>query len=126
MLRNAGKKKKGWRFSKDNKHFALAAYKQSPKAYRHYQSFFGGPGRSTVLKHAALVRFEAGINPKLLELIKSSVNNLSENEKCVTIGWDEMSLLSHLDFNSVKDYIDDLLTTVTADKWRLALTRWYS
>lgn len=106
MLRNAGKKKKGWRYTKDNKHFAIAAYKQSPKAYRHYQSFFGGPGRSTIYKHAAFLRLEAGINPKLFELIKSSVNNLSENEKYVTVGWDEMSLLSHLDYNFVKDYID--------------------
>lgn len=106
MLRNSGKKKKGWRFTKDDKHFALAAYKQSPKAYRHYQSFFGGPGKTTIYKHAAFVRFQAGINPKLLEFIKSAVNNLDEKDKYVTVGWDEMSLTTHLDFNSVKDYID--------------------
>lgn len=106
MLRNAGKKKKGWRFTKENKHFALAAYKQSPKAYRHYQSFFGGPGRTTIYKHAAFVRFDAGINPKLMELIKSSVKNLGQTERYVTVGWDEMSLLSHLDYNTVKEYID--------------------
>lgn len=106
MLRNSGKKKQGWRFSKEDKHFALAAYKQSPKAYRHYQSFFGGPGKTTIYKHAAFVRFEAGINPKLMELIRSAVSNLNEIEKHVTVGWDEMSLTTHLDFNSVKDYID--------------------
>lgn len=84
----------------------LAAYKQSPKAYRHYQGFFGGPSKTTIYKHAAFVRFEAGINPKLLEFIKSAVNNLDEDDKYVTVGWDEMSLATHLDFNSVKDYID--------------------
>lgn len=106
MLRNSGKKKKGWRFTKDDKHFALSAYKQSPKAYRHYQGIFGGPGKTTIYKHAAFVKFEAGINPRLLEFIKSAVKNLSEEEKYVTVAWDEMSLQTHLDFNSVKDYID--------------------
>lgn len=106
MLRNAGKKKKGWRFNKDDKNFALAAYKQSPKAYRHYRAFYGGPGKTSIYKHSAFVRFEAGINPKLLEFIKSSVDNMKEAEKYVTIAWDEMSLQTHLDFNSVKDYID--------------------
>lgn len=106
MLRNSGKKKNGWRFTKDDNIFALGAYKQSPKAYKHYRSYFGGPSKTTIYKHAASVRFEAGINPKLLEMIKSSVNKLNEVDKFVTIGWDEMSLTSHLDFNSVKDYID--------------------
>lgn len=106
MLRNSGKKKKGWRFTKDDKNFALAAYKQSPKAYRHYQGCFGGPGKTTIYKHAAFVRFQSGINSKLLEFIKSAVDNLAEDEKYVTVAWDEMSLVTHLDFNSVKDYID--------------------
>ncbi len=106
MLRNSGKKKQAWRFTKDDKNFAMSAYKQSPKAYRHYRDYFGGPGKKTIYEHAAYVRFEAGINPKLFNFIKSAVNNLKDVEKYVTVSWDEMSLETHLDFNTVKDYID--------------------
>lgn len=106
MLRNSGKKKRGWRFTKDDKNFAMSAYKQSPKAYRHLTAFFGGPGKKTIYEHAAFVKFEAGINPKLMQFIKSAVSNLKGTEKYVTIGWDEMSLLTRLDYNYVKDYID--------------------
>lgn len=106
MLRNAGKHKNGWRFTTDDKNMGLALYKQDPKAYWFFRKMFGGPGKSTVFKHAAVLRFDAGINPQLMEFIKNSVKEMQEKDKYVTIGWDEMSLKTHLDFNSVKDYID--------------------
>lgn len=106
MLRNSEKKKQGWRFTPEEKNVSYASYKQSPKAYRHHRLLYGGPGKTTIYKQAAKLRFNAGINPKLLQFIKASVEDLHDDEKYVTVAWDEMSLKTHLDFNTVRDYID--------------------
>src|SRR6202012_1485522 len=87
MLRNSEKKKQGWRFTPEDNHIALASYKQSPKVYKYNRSLYGGPGKTSIYKHAAKVRFQAGINPKLMHFIKASVEKLQAEEKYVTVAW---------------------------------------
>lgn len=106
LLRNAGKACQGRRFSFEDKTMALAIYKQGPKCYRHLRSMFGFPSKQTLNKHSAKIRFQEGVSPKLMQLIKDSVAKLKKSDKNVTIVWDEIALTAHLDFQETKDYID--------------------
>lgn len=106
QITNAGRRKKGYRFTFDEKTLALVIYKQNPKRYGFIANRAKLPTRQTLIKHAAAIRFMEGINPKLMNFIKEEVSQLDEMDKVCTIGWDEMSLTAHLDFDQVKDYID--------------------
>lgn len=106
VLKNSGRNKKGRNFSFEEKCLSLAIYKQSPKSYRFLLKLLPLPSRQTLNKHAALIRFEAGINQNLLNFVKKCVKNFSENDKLCTVIWDEISIHSHLDFLTTKGYID--------------------
>lgn len=107
QIKNAGKKPRGHRFTFEEKCMAFAIFKQSPKCYlRLLSKILTLPCKRTLMKHSALVRFEAGINPNLMTFLSDVVSEMNETEKIVTLGWDEMALNAHLDYCSVKDYID--------------------
>lgn len=107
QIKNAGKRPRGHRFTFEEKCMAFAIYKQSPKCYRQLLSkILTLPCKQTLMKHSALVRFEAGINPTLMTFLSDVVKDMHEKDKIVTLAWDEMSLSAHLDFCKVKDYID--------------------
>lgn len=108
QISNTGKQKQGNRFTFDEKTLALAIYKQNPKGYRFLSKSKSAnlPCRQTLITHSASIRFMEGINPKLFNFIKGAVSEMEELDKICTIGWDEMSLTAHLDFEQIKDYID--------------------
>lgn len=106
QIRNAGKRKRGNRFTFDEKTLALAIYKSNPKRYKDLTKIANLPTRQTLITHSAVIRFSEGINPKIMECIKDAVSKMDDIDKICTIGWDEMSLTTHLDFQQVKDYID--------------------
>lgn len=105
QIRNAGKRKRGNRFTFDEKTLALAIYKQNPKRYRFLSKISNLPTRQTLITHSAAIRFKEGINPKLMNFI-SEASQMEDMDKVCSIGWDEMSLTAHLDFEKIKDYID--------------------
>lgn len=106
QIKNAGKKSRGNRFTFEEKCMAFAVYKQSPKCYRFLSKILTLPCKQTLMKHSAFVRFEAGINPKLMTFLSEIIQNMNGTDKIVTLGWDEMALNAHLDYCKVKDYID--------------------
>ncbi|KAJ6648165.1 DNA transposase THAP9 [Pseudolycoriella hygida] len=106
QIKNSGKKKKGYRFTFDEKSLALVVYKQNPKRYKDLLRYTNLPTRRTLIKHAAALHFKEGINRKLMDFIKTEVSQMNEIDRFCTIVWDEMSLSTHLDFYPIKDYID--------------------
>ncbi|KAJ6643436.1 DNA transposase THAP9, partial [Pseudolycoriella hygida] len=106
QIKNSGKKKKGYRFTFDEKSLALVVYKQNPKRYKDLLRITNLPTRRTLIKHAAALHFKEGINRKLMDFIKTEVSQMNEIDRFCTIVWDEMSLSTHLDFYPIKDYID--------------------
>lgn len=106
QIRNAGRRKRGNRFTFDEKTLALAIYKPNPKRYRDLLRVANLPCRRTLITHMAAIRFKEGVNPNLLNYIKEAVSQMDDIDKVCTIGWDEMSLSAHLDFEQIKDYID--------------------
>lgn len=106
QLRNAKRSSKGKRYKFEDKSLALAIFKQSPKCYRFLSKMFDLPSKQTLNKHSAKIRFQEGVSPKLMQYIKDTVATLDKVDKNVTIAWDEMALIAHLDFQETKDYID--------------------
>lgn len=68
------KKKKGRRFTLEEKLIALAIMKQGPKCYRFLHKIFILPSTSTLNKMVSNLNVEAGINKQFLALIKKEVN----------------------------------------------------
>lgn len=52
------------------------------------------------------VLFKAGILPKFLEFIRDKVKDMPEIKKYCIVGWDEVAVKAHLDYNHSKDTID--------------------
>lgn len=106
QINNSGKKRQARRYTAEEKSLALILYKQSPKNYRFMQKIFLLPCKRTLGRYSAQLAFDTGINVKLFEHIKAKVSTLSENEKCCTLSWDEVSLKAHLDYSTTRDHID--------------------
>lgn len=106
QIYNADKKLNGRRYTDDQKSLALCMYKQSPKKYRFLRRFLILPGKTTLGRHRAHLTFETGIDLKLMEMIKLKVNNMSEQDKMGTLGWDEVALKPHIDYDKTRDLID--------------------
>lgn len=106
QLQNIGKKNHGQRYTREQKCMMLAIYKRGPRAYRYMAMLFRLPSLRTLCRHSARLKFDTGINAKLFDLLKSTALKLSPEEKLCTIGWDEMSLTHHLQYNPSGDYID--------------------
>lgn len=68
------KKKKGRRFTREEKLIALSIMKQSPKAYRFLHRIFILPSRSTLNKMVSQLNIETGICPQVFDLIKKEVS----------------------------------------------------
>lgn len=111
QIRNGRRKAKGRRFTFEDKCMSVAIYKQNPKGYRFLATFLDLPSKTTLNKHKAQVRFEAGINPILMTFIKEMVDQMNDIDKYVSVVWDEMSLKSNLDFEEIKGYIDGFVDT---------------
>ncbi|KAG4076027.1 hypothetical protein HA402_014026 [Bradysia odoriphaga] len=106
QLKNTGKARKGNRFTFEDKTLALVIYKQNPKRYRDLCKISNLPTRQTLIIHSAAIRFMEGLNQNLMNFIKQVVSEMGPLQRVCTIGWDELSLTSSLQFDHIKDYID--------------------
>lgn len=106
QLRNSERKNHGQSYTNENKCMLLALYKQGAKSYRFLSQLFSLPSVRTLRRHAALLQFKTGINPKIFEFIKSKASKFDDSEKLCTISWDEMALTTHLNFCDSKDAMD--------------------
>ncbi|CAG9133341.1 unnamed protein product [Plutella xylostella] len=100
------KKKKGRRFTNEEKLIALSIMKQSPKCYRFLHKIFVLPSRSTLNKMVAKLKVETGISPQVFALIKKEVATWDEKKKMCSVVFDEMSLEAALTYDKNKDSIN--------------------
>ncbi|XP_041968497.1 uncharacterized protein LOC121740625 isoform X2 [Aricia agestis] len=99
------KKKKGRRFTLEEKLITLAIMKQSPKCYRFLHKIFILPSSSTLNKMVSRLKIEAGINPQFFTLMKKEVDTWEDSKKYCSILFDEMALGMGLSYNSKDDKI---------------------
>lgn len=98
-------KPKGRRFTLEDKLLSLVLYKQSPSAYRLWKKIFALPSKKTLTNLLRMVPMQSGINPHILNSLKTSVAKMEpENRKCVMM-FDEMALEAGLSYDVSTDVI---------------------
>ncbi|KAF2886581.1 hypothetical protein ILUMI_19593, partial [Ignelater luminosus] len=91
QLRNVNKTN-GKRWTTEDKAFALSLYKRSPRLYRYLENQFELPSIRTLKTVLSKIPFASGLNPAILNYLKTRVSQMTELEKFVTIAFDEISL----------------------------------
>jgi len=96
-------KRKGWRFKKMEKSFALSLYYNSPKAYTFMRKFLCLPTIRSLKKWLQLLDVSCGLNENVLEILKTKFINAEPKHKLVSIIIDEMSIKTFISYNSQND-----------------------
>lgn len=100
-----GRKKKGRRFSKEIKEFALSLYFHGPKAYRQISKVLCLPHPRSLRKWLAEVPMTPGIIPGVLSALKDAVKDWPIKNRVCVIMFDEMSLKQNLQYDAKNDVV---------------------
>lgn len=99
QLSRKATKRRGMRYSLEEKLMALALYKTSGHGYRFLSKLFHLPSRRTLSRLLEGIPIESGINDLLMENLKKSSKNLKDREKLCMVMFDEISLMPHVSYN---------------------------
>lgn len=105
QLRMQQKNPRGRRFTLDDKVFALSLLKQGPKAYKLLRSTFALPSRRTLMNLLNKIDFKVGIIPKIMDVLKDTVEKMDEIDRCCCLMFDEIALDSLLTYDKRWDNI---------------------
>jgi len=106
QIKTQSKKAAGWRFTLDEKIFALSLFKKSGKAYKLLQKIFSLPSKSSLINILRKIPFQPGINKKIFEHLKCTVQKIKNPlDKYCIILFDEISLSPGLQYVSHYDKI---------------------
>lgn len=120
QLRLARKNKMARRFSFQDKLFALALMKQSPKGYKLLENIFALPTKRTLARLSERIVFECGVNESTLIYIKNSTKNWDERKKLCSLVFDEVALTPYLIYNENKDKINGFVEIAGERKQKFA------
>ena len=98
-------KKKGRRYSPELKSLAISIYHTSGKAYRLPTKLFILPSKSSLRRYISKMPTLPGFPQGAINIIRSKVSQMDEQEKLVTLCMDEMSLKTHLYYDISADKI---------------------
>ena len=99
------KKKNGHRYTNETKAFALSLYHLSGKAYKMISKLFCLPSKSSILKRVSRMPSCSGLTQPSIDVISSKVSMMSPVRKMCVISVDEISIKSHLAYDSSKDEV---------------------
>ena len=108
QIRMAGRKAKGFRWTKQDKTFALQLYHSSPKCYRLLRKVFSLPSIKTLGLLLRQINMSPGFNPAILDSLKMKVSHMSEKAKLCCMFYDEMAIKEYVQYNKGNDSIDGL------------------
>jgi len=100
------KPKKGRRYENSDKEFALALYYCSTKSYVLLQKFFCLPSMNSLRSWLNNLHVTSGINLTVLQLLKIKSEKLRQEEKVISLIFDEMSLQEHLNYDARADIFE--------------------
>ena len=92
QTRNCLKLNRGYRWTTEDKIFALALYKRGARSYRFLQRFFKLPSKSTIQETLSKFIFDTGINDDMLHKLEISIQNLKPIDRVCSLIFDEISL----------------------------------
>lgn len=102
------KKAEGRRYTLEDKIFALALLKRSPRCYNLLKKVFALPSRRTLMSILNKSIMQCGINKDIVEKFKNDIENMSDIDKYCMLIFDEMSLDVSLYYNKQHDHVEGL------------------
>lgn len=81
QYRETRKKKKGHRFTLDEKMLSLSIYKRSPKCYRLLSMLFTLPCKRTLNNLLSTVSIGPEVSPVVMQVLKENVKKLQPSER---------------------------------------------
>lgn len=105
QIKTAKESQYGFRWSDENKLFALTLLYRSSKGYKFLEEHFLLPSVRTLQKFIEGVHLQAGFTNEIIALLKEKVKNFSKSELLINICMDEMSIMSNLFYELNKDKI---------------------
>ena len=100
------KSKKGIRWTKEDKLFALSVFYHSRKAYSLLCKMFVMPSKTTLLNLLAKTKIYPGFNEGVFEALKQKAATMEEKDHNCVLMFDEMSMKSSLSYNRHGDMIE--------------------
>lgn len=100
------KKKKGRRYTMDEKILCLSMYKKSPKSYKLLSRLLTLPSRKSLKQLMSKIKLHAGINDVIFAELKKTVSTMPVENRLVTLIFDEMTITPYLQFNTYVDEIE--------------------
>ena len=100
-----GTRKKGRRYSPELKSLAISIYHTSGKAYRLLTKLFILPTKSSLRRYISKMPTLPGFSQGAINIIKSKLSEVNEQERFVTLCMDEISLKTHLYYDISADKI---------------------
>jgi hypothetical protein len=120
QIQQQNKRKRGRRFSLEDKLMGLLLLKQSPKGYKLLKKNFALPSRKTLTNFLNKVPFRPGINIHILNTLKKQVEKLPEIDRTCALLFDEISLQPFLQYNKKYDALDGFENYGAERKLKLA------
>lgn len=102
------KKKKGRRWTEQDKTTALSLYHASRKAYRLLKKIFVLPSVSTLRKAVRAVNIYPGFNESILNALKHKIQCMPANSELCSLVFDEMSIKEKVAYNIERDEVEGL------------------
>lgn len=105
QLKAVDKKKKGVRFTTEEKILCLSLMKESPKGYRFIQKIFRLPTKRTLNRLAEDITLKTGINKYIFKLLEQKTKKWNITKKLCSVVFDEVALTPHLTYVESQDQI---------------------
>lgn len=103
QIKMSQRKKKGERWTENDKLIALSIYYQSPKAYRFLCKLFRLPTTRSIRRWVEGINITPGFHVQTIELLSKRFEKLASHEKECVIVFDEMSLKENLVYSHTND-----------------------
>ena len=110
QLKMSGRSRYGYRWTEQDKAFALTIFHSSPKCYRLLAKSFALPSVSMLKKPMQKISITSGFHKAVLEGLKIKATTMSSAQKLCTVVFDEMSIKEQLVYNVKSDTIDGFET----------------
>ena len=106
QIKLSARSKYGYRWTEDEKCFALTLFHSSPKCYRLLSKTFALPSIRTLRRCMNNFQIESGFHPSILEGLKNRVSKMNEQQKLCSIVFDEMAIKENIRYNAASDRVE--------------------
>lgn len=103
QLRNAGKNKHAWRYTKEEKVVFLGTNKKGPSGYYSFPCI--KPSRQCISRMMKKLNFVPGINPNMEAAFKVRIEAMDLKDREVMVCFDEMALKVNFTYDALNDKI---------------------